>query len=127
MVIRERYESLLKLALTEYPKIVTGGSMVGGTALKSRLLRTLLTDDSYLDIRLSADAYAFHWERRAIDGTLFRWDDAPHHQEIPTFPHHLHNGSESHVVESQLPVVSPSMGLRYVLSFIENWLDEARG
>lgn len=126
MVIRERYESLLALALTEFPKIVTGGSMVGGTTLNPRVLRLYLSDESYLDVRLSADAYTFHWERRALDGTLFRWDDAPHHQEVTTFPHHLHDGSELDVVESQLPVGSYTMALQYVLHFIEKQLNESR-
>ena len=40
---------------------------------------------------LSIEKYSFHWQRR--DGTpIYRWDNAPHHREIDTFPHHLHEG-----------------------------------
>ena len=35
--------------------------------------------------------YSFHWQTRK--GVLLkRWDNAPHHPEITTFPDHLHNG-----------------------------------
>ena len=35
--------------------------------------------------------YGYHWQTRK--GTLLkRWDNAPHHPEIATFPDHLHNG-----------------------------------
>lgn len=43
--------------------------------------------------------YSFHWQRS--DGQLLkRWDNAPHHPEIETFPHHLHDGSENNVQPS---------------------------
>jgi len=114
------------VALDEFPHIVAGSSLVGGTALKPRVLRLHLIDESYLDIRLAVDGYAFHWERRALDGLLYRWDDAPHHREISTFPHHLHSGSESHVVESPIPINSSESAVRHVLGFIEKRLDENR-
>jgi hypothetical protein len=35
--------------------------------------------------------YSYHWQTQT--GTLLlRWDNAPHHPEIPTFPHHRHEG-----------------------------------
>ena len=42
---------------------------------------------------------------------IFRYDNAPHHREIPTFPHHKHFGSN----------IQPSkeMGLAEILSEIE--------
>lgn len=40
--------------------------------------------------------YSFHWQK--ADRTLLkRWDNAPHHSEIPSFPHHVHDGDEDHV------------------------------
>lgn len=126
MEVRERYQRLLTVALDEFPHLITGNVLVGGTALKPRVLRLYLFDQSYLDMRVAADGYAFHWERRAIDGLLYRWDNAPHHREISTFPHHLHSGSESYVVESQLPTDSSESALRYILGFIEKRLDDKR-
>lgn len=36
--------------------------------------------------------YSLHWQQR--DGTLIqRWDTAPHHPEMATFPSHTHRGT----------------------------------
>lgn len=44
-----------------------------------------------VDNSLSIEKYSFHWQRG--DGTpICRWDNAPHHREVGTFPHHLHEG-----------------------------------
>ena len=41
---------------------------------------------------LAVEKYSFHWQRN--DGTLIcRWDNAPHHCDVTTFPHHLHEGA----------------------------------
>lgn len=46
---------------------------------------------------LSIKRYRHHWQ--SPDGQVIkRWDNAPHHPEIDTFPHHLHDGSESNVI-----------------------------
>jgi hypothetical protein len=40
--------------------------------------------------------YSFHWQTK--EGKLIkRWDNAAHHPEIETFPHHLHDGAEDSV------------------------------
>ncbi len=42
---------------------------------------------------LIVKSYNFHWQKS--DGTLImRWDNVEHHQEIKTFPHHVHVGEE---------------------------------
>lgn len=47
----------------------------------------------------STRKYAFHWQKG--DGTLInRWDNAPHHPNIATSPHHQHIGNENNVKES---------------------------
>jgi len=33
--------------------------------------------------------YAYHYQN-AADGLIFRYDNAPHHPEAATFPHHKH-------------------------------------
>ena len=46
---------------------------------------------------LQVTTYRHHWQDRS--GRLVkRWDNAPHHPEIETFPHHLHDGAEDRVV-----------------------------
>lgn len=47
--------------------------------------------------------YAYHYQR--ADGTLiFRYDNAPHHREISTFPDHVH--SEGRVEAAEPPDLS---------------------
>lgn len=37
--------------------------------------------------------YSYHWQNK--DGKLFlRWDNSPHHKELPNFPYHLHKKSK---------------------------------
>jgi len=35
--------------------------------------------------------YSYHWQTRTGE-MLLRWDNAPHHPEIPTHPDHKHEG-----------------------------------
>ena len=57
-------------------------------------LKAMLQDGSILHMRefLSPDksTYSYHWQN--ADGQLIlRWDNAPHHRPISTFPYHLHD------------------------------------
>jgi len=62
--------------------------------------------------------YSFHWQDAG--GRLRRrWDNAPHHPEVSTHPHHVHDGSETNVVpnapitvEEVLGIVAATMQLR---------------
>ena len=64
---------------------------------------------------LSIKRYRHHWQSR--DGQVIkRWDNAPHHPEIDTFPHHLHDGSESNVIGDG--EIAGLNGLRIVISLI---------
>ena len=57
--------------------------------------------------------YSFHWQQG--DGTLIkRWDNAPHHPEIASFPHHVHEGREDNVKPS-----APMNGTQ-IFKLIEN-------
>ena len=56
--------------------------------------KTTLQDDSNLFIRefisSSKYIYAYHWQ--AKNGhIIMRWDNAPHHPNLETFPHHKHS------------------------------------
>jgi len=58
-------------------------------------VRTELIDGSLLYIREAffsyASKYSYHWQTRTGE-LLLRWDNAPHHPEIPTHPYHKHEG-----------------------------------
>jgi hypothetical protein len=44
--------------------------------------------------------YRIHWQQE--DGQLKRrWDNAPHHKEVLTFPHHVHVGLAEHIESSE--------------------------
>lgn len=39
--------------------------------------------------KISVETYSYHWQD--ADGRLVkRWDNVPHHEEVDTFPHHIH-------------------------------------
>jgi hypothetical protein len=67
---------------------------------------TLSNDDlleltEYIEVRTGAivvTKYRHHWQDQA--GRLIkRWDNAPHHPHVSSFPHHLHDATEENVVE----------------------------
>ena len=37
--------------------------------------------------------YSFHWQNNNSE-LIVRWDNAPHHKNISTFPHHKHSDGE---------------------------------
>jgi hypothetical protein len=89
-------------------------------------LRIILADGSFLDIWFSLKLdgrNSYHWERRAIDGQIFRHDNAPHRRwkSVATFPRHFHNGSEMDVTESHLSE-TPTDALREFLEFVRTRL-----
>jgi hypothetical protein len=84
-------------------------------------LRIVLTDGSFMDIWFSLKLpgrYSYHWERQAIDGSVYRYDNAPHvrWKSVSTYPHHFHNGTEECTVSSDLSR-EPEQALREFLRF----------
>ena len=67
--------------------------------------------------------YAIHWERRHIDGTIYRHDNRPHQhlKDMRTFPKHFHNGSDDMVEESHLSN-DPIEAARAFLEFMRHRL-----
>ena len=47
--------------------------------------------------------YSYHYQDRNSD-LIFRYDMAPHHREIQTFPHHKHTPSKK-VIEATCPTL----------------------
>lgn len=64
-------------------------------------LKITFIDQSVLFAREYVDeferTYSFHWQDK-YDMLIIRWDNAPHHRHISTFPHHKHMSDE--VVEN---------------------------
>ena len=71
--------------------------------------RVMLADGGFVEMTervlemhgtLEMTRYRHHWQDG--NGVLIkRWDNAPHHPAIATFPHHLHDGAEDCVVSHQ--------------------------
>ncbi|MGR3318837.1 MAG: toxin-antitoxin system TumE family protein [Candidatus Anammoxibacter sp.] len=102
MIPRDKtYSQLIQLAITDFADIVEGTKLVEGK------LRLMLRDESFIDIWLSLKKkgiYAYHWERKSVDGAIYRYNNLPDKEaeKLKTYPHHFHNKTEKNVVESNL-------------------------
>ena len=116
MIPRDQmYERLALLALEEFGDIVEGTKLIEGK------LRLLFIDGSFVDIWLSAKkegVYAYHWERKMVDGTIYRHNNLPDREarKLRTFPKHFHNRSEKNVLESDLSD-NPDEAVKSLLRF----------
>lgn len=114
-------DRLADIAEIEFADIVVNAVVPG-----INKLRIFVNDGSLIDVWFSLklnQRYSYHWERRAIDGTIYRHDNAPHLQwkSVTTFPKHFHDGSERNVLESHINDV-PEQGLREFLTFVRSKL-----
>lgn len=70
-----------------------------------RKIKIIFADQSVLFAREYVDEsernYSFHWQSE-VGAMLARWDNAPHHKHIVTFPHHKHLRSEEIVASSAI-------------------------
>lgn len=123
----EIYKKLRELALTEFTDIVEDTDFIRSETGRPRKLRIYLIDGTFLDIwySLQEQHYSYHWERKDINGTLYRHDNAPHHRwaNIKTFPKHFHDGSDENVTESKLPE-DPEKAVSAFLTFCREKLSE---
>ncbi|MGH9427838.1 MAG: toxin-antitoxin system TumE family protein [Terriglobia bacterium] len=115
-------ERLREIAEVEFADIVAEAVVPDANEL-----RVILNEGSFIDVWFSLKLqgrYSFHWERRAIDGKIYRHDNASHRrwQSVATFPHHFHDGSETDVVESHISAI-PADALREFLTFVRARLE----
>ena len=68
---------------------------------------------------LNLSKYSFHWQD-AQGGLKCRWDNAPHHPELPDAPHHKHNADQS------VSGVSTVLDIFGVLEEIEEGLGQSK-
>jgi len=120
MMIDSILEKLANIAEMEFADVVTTCEVVEGK------LRFYIIDESFLDVWFSRKLegrYAYHWERRHVDNTVYRWNNAKHEvwKNVKTFPHHFHEGTDNMVRESLLPNM-PEKGMRYVLDYVREMI-----
>ena len=120
------YQELERIARIEFSDIVKETRFIGGRSAQPNKLRVYFIDNSFLDVWLSDDNdYSYHWEQRAQRGLIHRWDNAPDHPEIESFPRHFHDGEENNIMKSNLDMDSRG-AIREVLGFIADRLKESR-
>ena len=88
---------LQRVAEVEFAEIVEHTFALGTK------LRITLTDTSYIDVWASqkiVGRFGFHWERRHLDESIYRYDNFPdtNWRDVATFPFHFHSGSQDNVV-----------------------------
>jgi len=123
-MILELYEKIEKEILSDFSDVVLTTKTIYSPAGFPKKLRINFFDSSYLDIWFSKNKdYSYHWERRLIDGRIFRHDNAPHERwkRIKTFPKHFHNGKDSEVIESEISN-NPLIAIKQFISFIKEKL-----
>ncbi|MFZ3384920.1 MAG: DUF6516 family protein [Candidatus Methanoperedens sp.] len=106
----------------EYIEIVLETRILQLPSGEPSKLRIELIDGSFADVWISISGkYSFHWERLEIDGTIYRFDNAPHKiwADVTTFPHHFHNKTEKTVIESDMPS-KQDMQMKHFMDFIRN-------
>ncbi len=92
-------EDLRRIAEVEF------GSLVADSQPLGEKLRLFLSDGSYVDLWLSRrlhERFGFHWERRHLDGTFYRYDNFPNTawRDIVGYPYHFHDGSQDEVIST---------------------------
>jgi len=102
--------------------------IIDRTSFNDESARIYFTDGSFLEVWLHRQEdlmrwYAFHWERRHIDGKIFRHNNTPHvrWKDVKTFPKHFHFENESNSIESHIPN-DPISATKYFLDFTRKFL-----
>ncbi len=111
-------QKLADIAMIEFVDIVTAVLVPDINEM-----RIFLKDGSFADIWFSLklpNRYSYHWDRRIVDGTIYRFDNSPHLKwsHVSSFPDHFHNGSEANVTSSPISHL-PDKGLRDFLTFVK--------
>jgi hypothetical protein len=115
---------LLESIARNYTQIVLETKILTLPSGDPSKLRIELIDGSFADIWISPSGkYSYHWDRRETDGTISRFDNAPHTiwAYVETFPHHFHNKNEKTVCKSDMNSL-PEKQMKMFMDFISNTL-----
>ncbi|MBN1658662.1 MAG: hypothetical protein JXA93_09690 [Anaerolineae bacterium] len=110
-------DQLRRIAEVEFAKIVVQTNRLDAK------LRILLIDTSFVDVWVSrklSGRFGFHWERRHLDGRIYRYDNFPDTNwgTVPTFPLHFHDGDQGNVTAAPF---APTLeqGFREFMAFVQ--------
>ena len=127
MNIYKVYKALLEKCLKEFNDVVENGEVIFSEAFIPLKLRLNIIDGSIIDVFYSnSGKYSYHWERRIIDGKIYRHDNAPdgRWKSIKSFPKHFHIGLQDNVTESYLND-NPLIAIEEFLIFVKSKLAES--
>ncbi|MEW6326935.1 MAG: DUF6516 family protein [Thermodesulfobacteriota bacterium] len=127
-MILECYRRFKEIAERDFGEIVVESEIISSYTGRARKLRIRLIDHTFIDIWYSLEGdYSFHWEQSGVRSAIYRHDNAPHLKwaHVKTFPKHCHDGTQGHVVESNLSD-KPEEAIREFLSIIRNKMVELR-
>ena len=112
--ILEKYsEIIIKYDIVKFEVVGTSYNLVCQIELKDQT-ELFVRDYLFLD---GTRTYSFHWQDTQ-NKCILRWGNAPHHQNVNTFPYHKHIGNEEIIQESK------PMSLGTVLEFISKKLSQ---
>ncbi|MBC2747499.1 MAG: hypothetical protein HF975_10960 [ANME-2 cluster archaeon] len=115
---------LLESIVKTYEEIVLETKILKLPSGEASKLRIELVDGSLADVWISVSGkYSYHWNRLLIDGTIYRYDNAPHKPwaYVATFPHHFHNGKDKAVIESDMDS-KPDIQMKKFMDFMRETL-----
>lgn len=107
----EVYFVELEQALRDFPAVVSYSFQKKVYNARQGFVKgmLLLRDESVLEFVEVKDAdrpdklkYRYHY-RDKNHRLIFRYDNAPHHKNLPSFPYHKHQSSEDNLQESREP------------------------
>lgn len=124
MAILQVYQRQLEVAMQKFGDIVSEGEIIYTESKEPLKLRLNIVDGSIVGVFYSSGGkYSYHWDRRIINGTIYRHDNAPHKRwrEIKTFPKHFHEETEYAAKESYISA-DPLFAIEEFLEFVKSML-----
>jgi len=124
MSILKIYQDQLEQVKLLYQDIIANAKVVYTENGNPHKLRIHIVDGSLIDIFYSVHGKnSYHWERRTINGSLYRHDNAPHSKRrtVKTFPKHFHYKTNTNVIESNINN-DPVLAIKEFFEFIKKTL-----
>jgi len=73
-----------------------------------------------IDDQVETVEYRYQWMNPEKTILRKRWDNAPHHPELPNFPHHVHTGNNGRILAGQV------IGIVSFIDMLEESLNDHR-